>query len=103
MVRREGRGAAFRNRERERPRGRGRLKPLGSDLGLGVNGAKKRDFFDFFRVDKSLPFTEAERDLESWAKAPVGQNVSWRDACIQRGLLRPGGPAPKGLKDLAQG
>ena len=70
---------------------------------MGVNGAKKRDFFDFFRVDKSLPFTEAERDLESWAKAPVGQNVSWRDACIQRGLLRPGGPAPKGLKDLAQG
>jgi hypothetical protein len=100
MVRREGRGAAFRNRERERPRGRGRLKPLGSDLGLGVNGAKQRDFFDFFRVDKSLPFTEAERDLGSWAKAPVGQNVSWRGARIQRGLLRPGGPAPKGLKDL---
>src|ERR1700722_5768012 len=98
MVRREGRGAAFRNRERERPRGR--LKLLGSDLGLGVNGAKQRDFFDFFRVDKSLPFTEAERDLGSWAKAPVGQNVSWRGACIQRGLLRPRGPAPKGLKDL---
>jgi hypothetical protein len=76
------------------------LKLLGSDLGLGVNGAKQRDFFDFFRVDKSLPFTEAERDLGSWAKAPVGQNVSWRGACIQRGLLRPGGPAPKGLKDI---
>ena len=101
MVRREGRGAAFRNRERERPRGR--LELLGSDLGLGVNGAKQRDFFDFFRVDKSLPFTEAERDLGSWAKAPVGQNVSWRGARIQRGLLRPGGPAPKGLKDSAQG